>query len=50
MKYGYARISTSKQITDRQVDTLEKYNLDKIYTDVVTGSNFDRPKYLRKKF
>ena len=45
MKYGYARISTSKQITDRQVDTLEKYNLDKIYTDVVTGSNFDRPNY-----
>lgn len=45
MKYGYARISTSKQITDRQVDTLEKYNSDKIYTDVVTGSNFDRPNY-----
>ena len=45
MKYGYARISTGKQKTDRQVDTLEKYNLDKIYTDVVTGSNFDRPNY-----
>ena len=24
---------------------IEKYNLDKIYTDVVTGSNFDRPNY-----
>ena len=45
MKYGYARISTGKQKTDRQIDTLEKYNLDKIYADVVTGSNFDRPEY-----
>lgn len=45
MKYGYARISTSKQITDRQVDTLEKYNLDKIYTDTITGSTFNRPNF-----
>ena len=45
MKYGYARISTGKQKNDRQVDKLQKYNLDKIYTDVVTGSNFDRPNY-----
>lgn len=44
-KYGYARISTSKQKTDRQVDELQKYNLEKIYTDVVTGSKFDRPNY-----
>ena len=45
MKYGYARISTGKQKTDRQIDTLEKYNLDRIYADVVTGSKFDRPEY-----
>lgn len=45
MKYGYARISTGKQKTDRQIDILEKYNLDRIYADVVTGSNFDRPNY-----
>jgi DNA invertase Pin-like site-specific DNA recombinase len=45
MKYGYARISTGKQKTDRQIDILEKYNLDRIYTDVVTGSKFDRPEY-----
>ena len=30
MKYGYARISTGKQKTDRQKDILEKYNLDRI--------------------
>ena len=45
MKYGYARISTGKQKTDRQIDILEKYNLDRIYADVVTGSKFDRPEY-----
>lgn len=45
MKYGYARISTGKQKTDRQIDMLEKYNLDRIYTDTITGSKFDRPNY-----
>ena len=45
MKYGYARISTGKQKTDRQIDILEEYNLDRIYADVVTGSKFDRPEY-----
>ena len=45
MKNGYARISTGKQKTDRQIDILEKYNLDRIYADVVTGSKFDRPEY-----
>ena len=45
MKYGYARIRTGKQKTDRQIDILEKYNLDRIYADVVTGSKFDRPEY-----
>ena len=45
MKYGYARISTGKQKTDRQIDILGKYNLDRIYADVVTGSKFDRPEY-----
>ena len=30
MKYGYARISTGKQKTDRQIDILEKYNVSKI--------------------
>ena len=45
MKYGYARISTNKQKTDRQVEELQKYNLQKIYTDTITGSKFDRPNY-----
>lgn len=45
MKYGYARISTGKQVADRQVEELEKYNLDKIYIDTVCGSKFDRPQF-----
>ena len=45
MKYGYARIRTNKQKTDRQVEELQKYNLQKIYTDTITGSKFDRPNY-----
>lgn len=45
MKYGYARISTSKQTHDRQIEELKKYNLEKIYIDTITGSKFNRPEY-----
>lgn len=45
MKYGYARISTGKQKADRQIEELEKYNLDKIYVDTICGSKFDRPEF-----
>ena len=45
MKYGYARISTGKQNTDRQVEELKKHDLDKIYIDIISGSNFDRPEF-----
>lgn len=45
MKYGYARISTGKQNTDRQVEELKKYDLHKIYIDKINGSNFDRPEF-----
>ena len=44
-KYGYARISTSKQTHDRQIEELKKYNLEKIYIDTITGSKFNRPEY-----
>ena len=45
MKYGYVRISTNKQEIDRQVEALEKHDLEKIYVDVTTGSKFNRPQY-----
>lgn len=44
-KYGYVRISTNKQEIDRQVESLEKYDLEKIYVDIITGSKFNRPEY-----
>lgn len=45
MKYGYIRISTNKQATDRQEAELSKYDLDKTYTDIISGSKFDRPQW-----
>lgn len=45
MNYGYARISTGKQKDDRQIEELKKYDLEKIYTDTITGSTFNRPNF-----
>ena len=45
MRYGYARISTGKQKADRQLEELEKYDLQKIYVDTISGSKFNRPNY-----
>ena len=47
--YGYVRISTSFQKSDRQIDELrkyakkEKFKYKKIYQDVISGKNYDRP-------
>lgn len=49
--YGYIRVSTSNQKTDRQYEALEKYskdnniNYDIIFEDKVSGKHFDRPQY-----
>ncbi|WP_433651046.1 recombinase family protein [Micromonospora zamorensis] len=44
MELGYARVSTTKQHLDRQIDALEKAGVppDRIYVDKKTGSNTDR--------
>ena len=34
MIYGYARVSTRQQDLSRQLDLLEKYNCQRIYTAV----------------
>lgn len=47
MKYGYVRISKKNMVSDRQHEELGKYNLDRIYEDKQTGSNFDRPNYIK---
>lgn len=45
MKIGYARVSTSDQNADRQVQALTEYGIDKIYVDKASGKNFDREQY-----
>lgn len=43
MKIGYARISTTEQNLDLQVDALKKYGCDKIFTDKLSGATQSRP-------
>ncbi len=44
MRIGYIRVSTSEQNVDRQVDLLQdKYAVEKMYIDKVSGKNTDRP-------
>lgn len=41
--FGYARVSTEQQCLDRQLDMLEKYGVDKIYNEKMTGTKRIRP-------
>lgn len=41
--FGYARVSTEQQNLDRQIDALEKYGVDIIYNEKMTGTRKDRP-------
>lgn len=43
MIYGYARVSTKNQNLQLQLDSLEKYGCDKIYSDKVTGDYRKKP-------
>jgi len=51
MYYGYHRTSTTEQHLDRGISGIEEfckirgYDLQKIYTDKMTGKTFDRPRY-----
>lgn len=52
MIYAYARVSSSEQNLDRQLEEFKNYNIDKIYAEKKSGKNFqDRDEYqkLRKK-
>lgn len=42
MKVGYVRVSSVGQHEDRQLETLEKMKMDKIYMEKVSGKNTDR--------
>lgn len=43
MKIGYCRCSTVDQNTARQEKILKELGCEKIYTDMVSGKNRDRP-------
>lgn len=43
MLIGYARISTSSQNIDLQIDALKKEGCEKIYQDQISGSIINRP-------
>ena len=45
--YGYIRVSTKEQNTDRQLIALTEEGIpeENIFTDKLSGKNFDRPKY-----
>lgn len=42
-KIGYARVSTVEQNLNRQLDLLQSFGVDKIYTEKMTGTKRDRP-------
>lgn len=42
-KFGYARVSTEQQNLDRQLDMLNRYGVDIIYNEKMTGTKRDRP-------
>ena len=45
--YGYVRVSTTEQSEDRQTDAMIELKIpaENIYTDKVSGKNFERPMY-----
>lgn len=43
MLIGYARVSTTEQILDRQIDQLREYGCEKIFEEKTTGTKIDRP-------
>lgn len=47
MKIGYARVSTTDQNLEIQLQELKKHGCEKFFTEKVSGTNFNRPELLR---
>lgn len=44
MNLAYVRVSTLEQNEERQIEALKKFNIEKWFTEKVSGKNMDRPK------
>ena len=44
---AYVRVSSADQNEARQIDALQKYNIDKWFTEKVSGKNMDDRKQLQ---
>lgn len=49
MVYGYARVSTGQQDLSRQLDLLDRYECNKIYTEKISGVRANRPELNKLK-
>ena len=49
MIYGYARVSTTEQNLDRQLEALTKLGCERIFADKKSGKDFDRKEYQKLK-
>lgn len=45
MKYGYARVSTTGQDLNAQLDALNREGCEKVYSEKFTGTKADRPQF-----
>ena len=43
MRVGYIRVSTTHQNTDRQEDSLEQMNVEKLFIEKASGKDRKRP-------
>lgn len=44
MQLAYIRVSTAEQNEQRQIEAMEHYNIEKWFTEKVSGKSMDRPK------
>lgn len=49
MVIGYARVSSTDQNLDRQLEAFDKVGVDKVYADKMSGKNFNREEYQKMK-